>query len=104
VWLSYSARTTIGRIVAIIPPISAFVAAGFEHCVANMYFIPFAILIKSGASPSFWQAAGISPDAYQGLDWPSFLVGNLIPVTIGNIIGGVFFVGAVYWVVYLRKK
>ncbi len=104
VWLSYSARTTIGRIAAIIPPISAFVAAGFEHCVANMYFIPFAILIKSGASSSFWQAAGMSPEAYQGLDWLSFLVRNLIPVTIGNIIGGVFFVGAVYWVVYLRKK
>jgi len=104
VWLTYSARTTIGRVAAIIFPISAFVASGFEHCVANMYFIPAAILIKFGAAPSFWQASGLSPEAYAGLSWGSFFIHNLIPVTIGNMIGGVFFVAAVYWVVYLRKK
>jgi len=104
VWLTYSARTTIGRVAAIIFPISAFVASGFEHCVANMYFIPAAILIKFGAAPSFWQGAGLSPEAYAGLNWGSFFIHNLIPVTIGNMIGGVFFVAAVYWVVYLRKK
>ena len=104
VWLTYSARTTIGRIVAIIPPISAFVAAGFEHCIANMYFVPYAILIRAGAPQSFWDKIGVDSGAFFELNWGSFLVNNLIPVTIGNIIGGVFLVGAAYWVIYLRKK
>lgn len=104
IWLCYSARSTIDRIFAIIFPISAFVASGFEHSVANMYFIPMAILIKAGASDAFWQTAGANPANYQMLGWASFVVRNLIPVTIGNIIGGAIMVGAVYWLVYLRKR
>jgi formate transporter len=104
VWLTYSARNTIGRVAAIVFPISAFVAAGFEHCIANMYFIPFAILIKVGAPDTFWQAVGASPASYQDLTWGSFFLRNLLPVTIGNMIGGVFFVAAVYWSVYLHRK
>ncbi|MBA7571635.1 putative formate transporter 1 [subsurface metagenome] len=104
VWLSFSARSTVDRIVAVIFPIAAFVAAGFEHCVANMYFIPLAILIKSWAPATFWQAIGTSPAAYQDLTWYAFFLHNLLPVTIGNIIGGVFLVAVVYWFVYLRKK
>jgi formate transporter len=104
VWLSYSARTVIGRIAAIIFPISAFVAAGFEHCVANMYFIPYAIFIKAEAPLKFWQAAGLDATSYQALTWGRFFLNNLIPVTIGNIIGGVFFVALVYWIIYLRNK
>ncbi len=104
VWLTYSARTTFGRIAAIIFPISGFVAAGFEHCVANMYFIPFAIFIKGGASDAFWQVIGTTAASYDNLTWGNFFVNNLIPVTIGNIIGGVVFVALVYWVIYLRNR
>jgi formate/nitrite transporter len=104
VWLTYSARTVLGRVAAIIFPIAGFVAAGFEHCVANMYFIPFAILIKAGAPDSFWQSIGTTAASYDGMTWGSFFVHNLIPVTIGNMIGGVFFVALVYWVIYLRNK
>lgn len=104
VWLTYSARTVMGRIMAIIFPITGFVAAGFEHCVANMYFIPYAILVKVGAPDSFWQNIGTTAASYDSLNWGSFVVHNLIPVTIGNMIGGVFFVALVYWVIYLRKK
>ncbi|MCX7912003.1 MAG: formate transporter FocA [Dehalococcoidales bacterium] len=104
VWLTYSARTTIGRISAIVFPIAGFVAAGFEHSVANMYFIPFGLMVKSGAAESFWQAVGKTAADYSSLTWGRFFVHNLIPVTIGNIIGGVFFVGLVYWLIYLRKK
>ncbi len=104
VWLTYSARTVMGRIMAIIFPIAGFVAAGFEHCVANMYFIPYSILVRSGAGADFWQSIGTTADAYSRLTWGNFIVDNLIPVTIGNIIGGVFFVALVYWVVYLRNK
>jgi len=102
VWLTYSARTVMGRIMAIIFPITAFVAAGFEHCVANMYFIPYAILVRAGAPDTFWTAIGKTAADYNKVTWGNFFVDNLIPVTIGNIIGGVFFVALVYWVVYLR--
>jgi formate transporter len=104
VWLTYSARTVLGRVTAIIFPIAGFVAAGFEHCVANMYFIPFAIIIKDWAPDSFWQSIGKTPATYDALNWGAFIVKNLVPVTIGNIIGGVFFVALAYWVIYLNKK
>lgn len=102
VWLTYSARTTTDRIVSIIPPIAAFVTLGFEHSVANMYFVPLALFVRGVAPSSFWTAIGSSPDAYPGLTWPAFLVDNLLPVTIGNIIGGAVMVAGVYWLIYLR--
>jgi formate transporter len=102
VWLTFSARSTTDRILAIVPPITAFVAAGFEHSIANMYFIPMAILIRAGAGDAFWADAGATPDQYALLTWPDFLLRNLLPVTIGNMIGGVVLVGAVYWFIYLR--
>jgi formate/nitrite transporter len=102
IWLTYSARTTADRILSIIPPIAAFVALGFEHSVANMYFIPLGLFIRDGAPNSFWTAIASSPDAHRGLTWGSFLVDNLLPVTIGNIIGGAVMVAGVYWLIYLR--
>lgn len=104
IWLTYSARTTTDRILAVIPPITAFAAAGFEHSVANMYFLPIGLFIKAWAPDSFWTAIGKTAADYPKLTWTNFLVGNLLPVTIGNIIGGALLVGAVYWFVYLRKK
>ena len=98
VWLCFSARSTADRVLAIIPPIAAFVAAGFEHCVANMYFIPVGLLIKRDDS---WMRSAQGVPDLSGLTWTSFL-GNLLPVTIGNVIGGTVLVAAVYWVVYLR--
>jgi formate transporter len=103
VWLSYSGRSTVDKILAIVPPIAAFVAAGFEHSVANMYFIPVGLFIKAGASEPFWSSIGKNAGDYPQLTWESFLVNNLLPVTLGNIIGGAGLVGAFYWFVYLRK-
>ena len=100
VWLTYGARTTTDKILAVIPPIAAFVAAGFEHSVANMFFIPMGLLVKSDEA----FVAGLDPAVDTGnLTWGNFLVDNLLPVTIGNVIGGALMVGAVYWLVYLRK-
>lgn len=104
VWLTYSARSTTDKIMAIVPPITAFVAAGFEHSVANMYFIPMGMLIKATASPAFWDAIHKTPADFANLTLTNFLVRNLIPVTIGNIIGGAVLVGAAYWFVYLRRR
>jgi formate transporter FocA len=104
VWLTFSARTTTDRILAIVPPITAFVAAGFEHSIANMYFIPMGLFIKAGAPEAFWTAIGKTAADYGSLNWGNFLLNNLLPVTLGNIIGGAVLVGAVYWFVYLRPR
>ena len=100
VWLAMAARTVTDKILAIIFPIAAFVAAGFEHCVANMYFIPIALLIKADAA--FLAVAGASADAYAALTWHGFFWHNLLPVTLGNIIGGGGLVGLMYWFIYLH--
>ena len=94
VWLTYSARTTTDRILAVIPPIAAFVASGFEHSIANMYFIPIGLLVEG--------RAGL-PDV-EGLTWGSFFADNLLPVTIGNLIGGTIMVGGLYWLAYLHPR
>jgi formate/nitrite transporter len=99
VWLTLSARSTADRVLVIVPPISAFVATGFEHSVANMYFIPYGLLI-AGLDGSF--AATAMERSLPALTWGAFLGRNLLPVTIGNIIGGAGLVGLVYWFVYLR--
>jgi formate/nitrite transporter len=104
VWLTFSARTTTDKIMAIILPITAFVAAGFEHSVANMYFIPMGLAIKYGDPAFYLQAVEKAGKPYASLDVVNMFVNNLIPVTIGNIIGGAVLVGAVYWFIYLRPN
>jgi formate transporter len=105
VWLCFSGRSVTDKILAIIFPITAFVALGFEHSVANMYFVPAGLIIKQ--SPQVLEAArnalGQAPDLSR-LTIPGFLIHNLLPVSIGNIIGGGFMVAAIYWFVYLRRS
>jgi len=100
VWLTFSARSTIDKIAAIIFPITAFVAAGFEHSIANMYFVPYGLLIKS-FDPTFVAGKGLD---LATLTWGNFLANNLLPVTIGNILGGGLLVAAIYWSVFLRNR
>ncbi len=104
VWLAIGARSATDKVLAIIFPITAFVAAGFEHSVANMYFIPMGLFVKSGADSSFWSNIGKTAADYSQLTWSNFFVVNLLPVTIGNIIGGALMVGLVYWFIYLRPS
>ena len=100
VWLALGARSVTDKILAIILPVSAFVAAGFEHCVANMYFIPLGLLIQWGAPDTFWAELGRS---FPAIDTGRFLL-NLGAVTLGNWIGGAVLVGAVYWFIYRRPR
>jgi formate/nitrite transporter len=102
VWLALSARTTADRILAVVPPVAAFVAAGFEHSIANMYFVPLGLFIVT-FDPAFVAAHGLEAQV-QMLSWSPFFVRNLLPVTIGNVIGGALLVGGVYWFVYLRAR
>jgi formate/nitrite transporter len=96
VWMAMAARQTIGKIFAIFFPIMGFVAIGFEHCVANMYFIPTGIFLA--ASSGLTLPAAVDPSL---LNWVGFIWKNLLPVTIGNTIGGAVFVGMSYWGAYL---
>ncbi len=102
VWMTYAGRTATDKILAIILPVAMFVASGFEHVVANMFQIPMAILTRMLAGPEFWAVSGADPADFADLTWSNFVFANLIPVTIGNIIGGALFVGIAYWVIYLR--
>ncbi len=101
VWLSFGARSISDKILATIFPVSAFVAAGFEHSVANMYVIPLGLLIKTWAPDALWTQIAFPPDALASITVTG-LISNLVPVTIGNLIGGGILVGGVYWFVYLR--
>jgi formate/nitrite transporter len=97
VWMALASRQTSGKIFAIFFPIMAFVAIGFEHSVANMYFIPTGLFLISGA-----EMTGLAGLDLNLLNWVNFFWRNLLPVTLGNIIGGVVFVGMSYWGAYLR--
>ncbi|WP_312649473.1 formate/nitrite transporter family protein [Aminipila sp.] len=100
VWLSYGADTMAGKILGIFFPIWLFITSGFEHSVANMYYIPAGIMAK--ANESFVELSHISAEALNQLTWSGFFIDNLIPVTLGNIVGGGIFVGIAYWFVYKK--
>jgi formate transporter len=102
VWMSYSGRSLTDKMFAMIFPVAMFVSSGFEHSIANMFMIPLGIVIKDFAGPDFWHAIAMAPDQFPHLTVSSFIYDNLIPVTIGNIIGGGLLVGLTYWVIYLR--
>lgn len=103
VWLAMGAHSTTDKIMAVFFPIAAFVAAGFEHSVANMYFIPLGMLLKWGMNDAGWAMLNLAAADLPALGWGGF-VANLIPVTLGNIVGGGVLVGGVYWFIYLRQK
>ena len=91
VWVAFAAKDIAGKISALYLPVLLFVLCGFEHCVANMYFVP----------------AGMFAALFHGIDapvltWGSFLLSNLVPVTLGNIVGGAVIVGGGYWLAYLK--
>lgn len=102
VWMSYSGRSLLDKMFAMVLPVAMFVASGFEHSIANMFLVPMAIIIKDFATPEFWQATGASAEQFSHLTVSHFITDNLIPVTLGNIIGGGLLVGLTYWVIYLR--
>lgn len=99
VWISFAAKTVVCKMAGIFMPIMLFVLAGFEHSVANMYYVPSGLLALGNYADA---AAGIANIG--NLTWGNFFVNNLIPVTIGNIIGGVVLVGMMYWAIYLKKS
>src|SRR5690625_2629011 len=102
IWAAYSGRTTTDKILAVTMPIALFVAAGFEHSVANMFLIPLATLIKTTADDGFWSSAGLAVEDFSEVTWGAFFVNNLFPVTLGNIVGGGVMIGVMYWTIFHR--
>ncbi|CAG0984851.1 putative formate transporter 1 [Rhizobiaceae bacterium] len=103
VWMSFGARSAADKVLVIVPPVAAFVAAGFEHSIANIYLLPYALAIKTWAAPEFWTAIGQDANAYAGLTVGAAFH-NIAVATVGNLIGGSLMVGAVYWFLYLRRR
>lgn len=100
IWAAYSGRTTTDKVLAVTMPIALFVASGFEHSVANMFMVPLGITIRQFAGDDFWAQSGLQESAFADVTWPNFLIDNLLPVTIGNVIGGGVMIGILYWTVF----
>ncbi|GLP95359.1 formate transporter FocA [Paraferrimonas sedimenticola] len=100
IWMTFCTSNIAYKLMMIVLPVAMFVCAGFEHCVANMFMVPIAIAIKATASPEFWTSIGATPAEFADLNLAKFVLANLIPVTIGNIIGGTVLVGLNFWSIY----
>jgi formate/nitrite transporter len=100
VMMAIAAKDIAGKILAMFFPIMAFVASGYEHCVANMYFIPAGIWAK--AFPKAVGASGLTPDQLAEINWGTMWTNNLITVTLGNIVGGALFVGLAYFYAHVK--
>lgn len=105
VWIASAAKDMVSKVFGIFFPIWLFITSGFEHSIANMYYIPAGILAKTNSA---WVAQasslGVSADSIVNLTWGSFVFNNLVPVTLGNIVGGAIFVGMFYWLGFLYKQ
>lgn len=101
VWMAIAAKNPLGQILGIYFPIMAFVASGFEHSIANMYFVPIGLLLKNNVAIVYLADL---VDRINRLTWSAFFINNLLPVTLGNIVGGALFVGGAYYLAYLRKS
>ena len=105
VWMCYGAKDMAGKLLAVFFPIWLFITSGFEHSIANMYYISAGIMAKT--TKAYTDAAltlGVTPEKLAHLNWGTFFIHNLLPVTLGNIVGGGIFVGGVYWFVYRGNK
>ena len=107
VWVATAGKTATDKILGVAGPIALFVASGFEHSVANMFILPMGLIIKYGAGDTFWAgeaitAAGVDVDSFAAITVGAVLWDNLVPVILGNIVGGAVFVGAYFWAAYRR--
>ncbi|CAM2795232.1 formate transporter FocA [Vibrio mytili] len=104
IWLTFSSANAMTKAVMTILPVAMFVSSGFEHCVANMFMVPLGIVIANFAPESFWTSVGVSAAQYADLNISHFLTANLIPVTLGNIVGGAVLVGLSNWCIFRRPE
>lgn len=104
IWLTFSSANALTKSAMIIMPVAMFVSSGFEHSVANMFMVPLGMVIQNFAPESFWQQVGVTASQYSDLNVTQFITANLIPVTLGNIVGGAVLVGLANWSIYRRPQ
>lgn len=100
VWMTFCSNNMMTKMAMLVLPVAMFVSTGFEHSVANMFMVPLGITIQQLAPASFWTNLGVAPEHYADLTVYNFIFANLIPVTLGNIVGGGVLVGLSYWAIY----
>jgi len=103
-WMTFSSKDTLAKSVLIVLPVAMFVSSGFEHSIANMFMVPLGLAIKTISEPAFFISHGFTPADFAELTWSNFILHNLIPVTLGNIVGGGVFVGIGYWLIDAETK
>lgn len=103
VWMSAAGTSVADKTIAIFFPVAMFVACGFEHSIANTFLVPYAIIVKDSLTPDQWMVIGKTAADFDNLNWVNFINMNLIPVTLGNIVGGAGFIALTHWFMYLRK-
>ncbi|MFB5140594.1 formate transporter FocA [Vibrio diabolicus] len=104
IWLTFSSANAMTKAAMTIMPVAMFVSSGFEHCVANMFMVPLGIVITNFAPESFWASVGVPASQYADLNIGHFITANLIPVTLGNIVGGAVLVGLANWCIFRRPE
>ena len=97
VWMSFACNDTLSKALILVLPVAMFVSCGFEHSIANLFMVPLGIVIQSTASPEFFSALSVSAAQFSDVTLSHFVLNNLIPVTLGNIVGGGVFIGLGYW-------
>lgn len=104
IWLTFCSTNMLTKAMMVILPVAMFVSSGFEHSVANMFMVPLGIAIQNFAPAEFWANVGATPAQYADLTIGHFITANLIPVTLGNIVGGACLVGLAYWSIFSRPN
>ncbi|QYJ80067.1 formate transporter FocA [Shewanella acanthi] len=97
VWMTFSSREPLTKALLLVLPVTMFVSSGFEHSIANLFMVPLGIAINTFASPEFFNLLGVTQSQFADLTLANFILNNLIPVTLGNIVGGGVIVGLGYW-------
>ena len=104
VWMAFGAKSVTDKMFAVLLPVGMFVASGFEHSIANMFMLPSAFMIQHFAPAEFWTAIGHSASEFSEISISNIVLHNLIPVTIGNILGGGVVIGLMHWKIYLKSE
>ncbi|MBY6188665.1 formate transporter FocA [Marinobacter hydrocarbonoclasticus] len=104
VWMTFATENPAAKAALVILPVAMFVSAGFEHSIANLFLVPLGIAIHQLADASFWTALGVDPAQFSHLTVRNFIVHNLIPVTLGNVLGGGLFVGLFHWWIHGQRN
>ncbi len=104
VWMTFSTDNPAAKAALVVLPVAMFVSAGFEHSIANLFLVPLGIAIHQVADGAFWSAVGVDPAQFAHLTVRNFIVHNLIPVTLGNVLGGGLFVGLFHWWIHGQRQ